>query len=154
MKPVPQYWIGSDLQYCSLHIVHLKSEIHHFLCRPVSLEAETSCTHFSLSLSSFFKNNLFYLLQPSGQSPGHGGAGAADGPGDHRGHGPRHPYQLLRGAELREPQAGRHQELLACRPPGRQDLQRGLQVRGAAQDAGAALARPALRHRPLNKLHN
>ena len=60
MKPVPQYWIGSDLQYCSLHIVHLKSEIHHFLCRPVSLEAETSCTHFSLSLSLLFLKTISF----------------------------------------------------------------------------------------------
>ena len=70
--------------------------------------------------------------QPSGQSAGHGGARATNRPGDHRGYGPSHSHQLLRHAELREPQDGRHQELVAGRPAGREAVQRGLQVRGTA----------------------
>ncbi|CAF95253.1 unnamed protein product, partial [Tetraodon nigroviridis] len=69
--------------------------------------------------------------QPAGQSAGHGGAGAPDGPGGDRGHGSRHPHKLLRPVQLREPEDGRHQELLAGRPPGGQALQRGLQVRAS-----------------------
>lgn len=69
-------------------------------------------------------------LQPTGQGAGDGGEGAADRPGDYRGNGPSHPHQLLRHAQLREPQDGRHQELVVGRPTGRKTLQRGLQIWG------------------------
>ncbi len=77
--------------------------------------------------------------QPSGQSAGDGGAGATNRSGDHRGNGPSHPHQLLRHAQLREPQDGRHQELVAGRPAGRKAVQRGLQVRGAGGKTQPAL---------------
>lgn len=63
--------------------------------------------------------SCYISAQPSGQSAGAGGAGATDRPGDHRGNGPSHSHQLLRHAQLREPQDGRHQELVAGRQTGR-----------------------------------
>ena len=92
----------------------------------------------------------FPFFQPPGQSAGDGGARAANGPGDHRGDGPSHPHQLLRHAQLREPEDGRHQELVAGRPAGREAVQRGLQVRGAGREPRrrprvSGVRRPAFR---------
>lgn len=83
-----------------------------------------------LSVVLFFSSAI---PQPFGQSAGHGGTGAANRPGDHWGNGPGHPHKLLRHAHLREPQDGRHQELMAGRPTRGEAVQCGLQVRGPNQ---------------------
>uniref|UniRef100_A0A670IFX8 4'-phosphopantetheine phosphatase n=1 Tax=Podarcis muralis TaxID=64176 RepID=A0A670IFX8_PODMU len=78
-------------------------------------------------------NEWLARLKPSRQRFGQPGPGAEDRPGHHRRNGPRHPHQLLCSPQMREPQACRHQELLAGRSPRREDLQRHFQVRGAPQ---------------------
>lgn len=99
-----------------------------FVCRVcLNLEDVDVCAFFLQFVLTLF-------LKPPGQGAGDGGAGAPDRPGDHRGDGPSHPHQLLRHAELREPQDGRHQELVAGRPAGREALQRRLQVRDSGRE--------------------
>lgn len=80
------------------------------------------------------------IIQPLGQGAGHGGAGAANRPSDHRGNGPSHSHQLLCHAELRELEDGRHQKLVAGRQTGRKALQRGFQVRDSRWKTQSGLA--------------